>query len=385
MHIAYVSDLDARNVRSWSGSTWHMWNGLAAAGAEMELITPLQVPHRRWYALMNRMWQAVGRTYSYRGEPRVLNAMARQVETAVRELKRRPDVIFSCGKPPVSALDMDIPIVFADDGSVPAITKLYPGMNRLARRCTGQLTEAERGLLRRALMGTYASDWAADAARSAYPESAFKITSVPWGANIECHRTASDIEDLISARRAAGCFRVLFLGVDWRRKRGDLVVAACRQARAAGAPIELDLAGCAPPAGLPAFVRTHGFIAKSDAEGRRRIAALYEAADVLFVPSKAEAYGVVFAEASSYGVPSLSTAVGGIPSVVRAGRNGMLLPLSAPASAYASLLAQWAADRPGLETLARISFREYSERLNWKRFGETVLAQMAERRRSSQG
>lgn len=379
MKIAYVSDLDARNVRSWSGSTWHMWNGLAEAGADVELITPLNVPRKRWYAAVKHLWQALGKTYSHRGEPRVLRALAAQVQAGLRDLHGAPDVIFSCGKPPIAALETPIPMVFADDGSVPAITRLYPGMGRLTRRCVRQMLAAERGLLARVLMGTYASEWAADAARKAYPESASRVDSVPWGANIECRRTDADIETFIAARRSSGVFRVFFSGVDWKRKRGDLVVDACRLARARGTPVELDLAGCRPPEPLPDFVRVHGFISKSTAEGRKKIDRLYETADVLFVPSRAEAYGVVFAEAGSFGVPSLSTAVGGISSVVRDGVNGRLLPLQAGPEEYADILFEGWRGPERWATMARRSYRHYREHLTWKAFGTATLRQIEER------
>ena len=378
MKVAFVSDLDARNIRSWSGSTYCMWNGLAKAGADVDLITPLAVPRKKWFAGVGKAWKALGRTYSYRGEPSVLNAFARQV-SAELSVRPRPDVIFSCGKPPIAALRTDIPMVFADDGSVPAITRLYPGLNRLTRRCVEQMRTAERGLLSRALLGTYASEWAAEAARREYPESADKIVSVPWGANFDCSRTEADIEAYLTSRRSSGVFRVFFSGVDWSRKRGDLVVEACRLAREQGTPIELDLAGCRPPHSLPEFARVHGFISKSTASGRQQIDQLYRAADVLFVPSCAEAYGVVFAEAASFGVPSLSTDIGGIPSVVRTEVSGILLPLQANAGAYADILGQWWREPEQFVRMARRSFQHFRECLTWKAFGETTLRQIRER------
>ncbi|TSA49979.1 MAG: glycosyltransferase [Sphingobacteriales bacterium] len=39
------------------------------------------------------------------------------------------------------------------------------------------------------------------------------------------------------------------------------------------------------------------------------------------VPSRAECYGIVFAEASSYGLPSVSTDTGGVSAVVKEGVN----------------------------------------------------------------
>lgn len=52
----------------------------------------------------------------------------------------------------------------------------------------------------------------------------------------------------------------------------------------------------------------------------------YKAADIFVLPSLSEGFPRVILEAWAHGLPVVSTNVGGIPSVVRNGKNGILIP-----------------------------------------------------------
>jgi glycosyltransferase involved in cell wall biosynthesis len=75
--------------------------------------------------------------------------------------------------------------------------------------------------------------------------------------------------------------------------------------------------------------------------------AAYAEADLLVLPSRAETYGMVVAEALARGLPVLATAVGGVPEALGAApdgtRPGMLVPPADPA-ALAAGLRRWLTD-----------------------------------------
>jgi len=70
---------------------------------------------------------------------------------------------------------------------------------------------------------------------------------------------------------------------------------------------------------------------------RTDIPDLMSAADILVLPSMAEAFGLVLAEALYVGVPVVATRVGGIPEIVADGVDGLLVP-SADAAALAGAI-----------------------------------------------
>ena len=72
---------------------------------------------------------------------------------------------------------------------------------------------------------------------------------------------------------------------------------------------------------------------------RKDIPDLMSTADVFVLPSVAEAFGVVFAEAIYLGTPIVATNIGGIPEVVTNGVDGILIP-PADSSAIADTLTE---------------------------------------------
>lgn len=79
----------------------------------------------------------------------------------------------------------------------------------------------------------------------------------------------------------------------------------------------------------------------------------YASADVLVLPSRAEAYGMVATEALARGVPVIASDVGGVPEAV--GGAGLLVPADDP-TALAGALRRWLTEptlRHELRTLAR--------------------------------
>jgi glycosyltransferase involved in cell wall biosynthesis len=81
------------------------------------------------------------------------------------------------------------------------------------------------------------------------------------------------------------------------------------------------------------------------------LAAAYDAADLLVLPSRAESYGMVVAEALAHGLPVVATAVGGVPEALAGPEPdgavpGLLVPPEDP-DALARALGAWL-DDPGL-------------------------------------
>ncbi len=105
-------------------------------------------------------------------------------------------------------------------------------------------------------------------------------------------------------------------------------------------PVILAAAGTGPFAeayrvkvqemGCTDFVRFLGF--------RKDVADLMAAADVMVLPSVAEAFGLVLTEALYLGTPVVATHVGGIPEIVTDGVDGILVP-PADSTALARALA----------------------------------------------
>ncbi len=84
---------------------------------------------------------------------------------------------------------------------------------------------------------------------------------------------------------------------------------------------------------------------------RNDIPDLMSTADVFVLPSVAEAFGVVFAEAIYLGTPIVATKIGGIPEIVSDGIDGILIP-PADSDAIANTLADLINNPEKLRSLA---------------------------------
>ncbi len=95
------------------------------------------------------------------------------------------------------------------------------------------------------------------------------------------------------------------------------------------------------------------------------------------MPSVAECFGLVFAEASAHGVPSLATATGGIPTVVHEGVDGYCAPPGPDlVTTLASHVLRLMDDPQAYRALARAAHADYRARLNWKVNGLKIRAVM---------
>lgn len=120
----------------------------------------------------------------------------------------------------------------------------------------------------------------------------------------------------------------------------------------------------------PAFVeRLRRRVLDTGMDGRVRfsgprvgadLASSYAAADVLVLPSRAETYGMVIAEALARGLPVVAADVGGVPEALGRGvdgtRPGLLVPADDPA-ALRDALRTWLEDA-GLRRRLRAAARE---------------------------
>jgi len=91
----------------------------------------------------------------------------------------------------------------------------------------------------------------------------------------------------------------------------------------------------------------------------------YACSDMLALPSKdrSEGFGLTILEANATGKPAIGTTVGGIPSVIRDGYNGLLVPPNDP-DALAEAIKKAFSDDDLLKRMSR-NGRAFAERHDW--------------------
>lgn len=365
MKIAFVSQLDAMDVQSWSGTPFFMVQGLRDAGHSVKAIGPLHLPFPRTLKALQKGYQHLtGKCHDFGRHPLIAKTLSKQA--AQQMAGEAFDVVLCPSSIVCAGLNVDVPIITWEDATFAAMVGYYPGKWQNFSSATVRHGNAiQQASLSNAALSVFSSEWAAQSAINNYKVDKKNVVVVPLGANLTQAPSKEEILTAVTKRTLAQECRLLFIGVEWQRKGGDLVVETALALREKGIKAFVDVVGCEPIGTMPDCVRTHGFVSKATADGRDTLKTLLLNAHFLFVPSIAECYGLVFAEASAYGVPSIARATGGIPTAVQNGINGWALDINATAAAYANLIASQLADTATYRDTALRARKFYEERLNW--------------------
>jgi len=376
MNIAYVTTYDARDIKNWSGIGYYMAHSLENQSMIVEYIGSLtekySLPLKAKQYLSNYLSnKLLTKRYLRDRDPLILKNYAQQVASKLSKLNS--DLVFSPGSIPIAYLECSLPIVFWTDCTFRGLVDFYPEFTNLSKETLRHGDEMEKAALERCKLAIYSSEWAAQTAIKNYQIESSKVKVVPFGANIECNRNIDDIKTLVKSRSSNRC-RLLFLGVDWQRKGGDIAFEVAKELNKIGLETELTVVGCRPITNEPFFnfINYLGFISKSTSEGLSKINKLLAESHFLILPSTADCSPIVFCEANSFGVPCLTTDVGGIPTVIKDNLNGKTFAKEASIADYCAYISNLFSDYSQYEKLALSSFNEYESRLNWTVAGRTV-------------
>ena len=210
--------------------------------------------------------------------------------------------------------------------------------HRTASRPVERLKEAVHQLcFRRAVNLVTWSEWTKADLVEHYRVPAEKVVVIPPGVDLSQWLPSANPP----VQQGQAATRVLFVGGDFARKGGFVLLEAVRYLQARDVKVEVDIVTRDEITPEPSVRVHHGLIANSPA-----LVDLYRRADVFCLPTRADCLGIAFAEAGALGVPAVATDVGGVGEVVRDGESGLLVPVD-DAVGLADAIDRLAAD-PGL-------------------------------------
>ncbi len=366
MKIGFAGRWSPHDKSAWSGIYYYSHQVISQQHT-------VEAFHYKWpfyvreYLLLHKQWQKLR---GKRAAVEFLRDYARWFGKQLQqELHRRKvDVLFVPGAPQLVAYcKTDIPIVYMTDATFLQLQGYYPLFSGIADYNIRQGIELDKQTFQHAAHCMVTSDWARDSAIKEYGIIPEKLSIVPFGANLD------DVPDISKLRlqRNKRC-QLLFIGVEWIRKGGQIALDTIHELRRMGMDVQLTIVGCVPPFALnDADVTIIPFIDKRVPDEARRLQQLIADSDFLLLPTRAECTPLVFCEASAYGLPSISTNTGGVSSYVRDGINGRTLPLSAGGADYAAAIMELFADETAYRQLCLSSRHLYDSTLNWNEWGKS--------------
>ena len=156
------------------------------------------------------------------------------------------------------------------------------------------------------------STWTQQSLIQDYGAAADRITVIPPGVNTEIWQPAR--------REQTGekPLRILFIGGDFHRKGGDLLLQAFNRLPAGSAELVLVTRSAIEAS---EYVHVYNNMTANSPE----LIALSQSCDVFVLPTKAEAFGIAAVEASAMGLPVIGTAVGGLTDIVKDQETGYII------------------------------------------------------------
>ncbi len=124
---------------------------------------------------------------------------------------------------------------------------------------------------------------------------------------------------------------IVFVGFDFARKGGHVLLEALRLLRRRVPRARLVVAGAPAPEHTPERVIFLGPVDTSE------LPALFAQATVFAMPTLQEPFGLAFLDAMACGLPCVGTRIEAIPEIVRDGETGLLVPPGDPAALAGAL------------------------------------------------
>lgn len=375
MKVGFASRWPPLDKRSWSGTTYYSYQ-------QIKKHNDVEIFHFQWTWRV-REWLTTQKSlnrkiFKKQTSVEFLKSYAKYFSRQLqKELKKRPvDLLFvPASSQLIAYLKTEIPIIYMTDATFQQLQGYYPKFSNLASYNIRQGIELDKRAFVNAAHCMLASEWTSLSAMNDYGIDPGKISMVPCGANMDLVPAA----EVLRSTETGRC-NLLFLGVDWERKGGEIALETFRLLKQKGIDPHLYIIGCVPPHDLfnEKNVRVIPFLDKNKKEDFQQLHTIFLETDFLLLPTRAECAGIVFNEASAYGVPSITTDTGGVSTYVKNGINGFALPILAGANAYAETISELLADKQAIQHLKLSSRKYYEETLNWDTWGRR-FQQIAER------
>ena len=354
MNIVFLTRLEPRNIKNWSGTLYYIYGKLKEKH-KVEIIGTEII-----YQLASFSDQNFS-TDTFIQVDRYLTKLNRLLSERINSLNF--DLVFY-GDLFFLPVDFNIPMIILSDITF-ELVKIHH--TKPDERNIDPCIILEKLLYENSFKIIYPSEWIKNRVKEIYHINPNKINVVEFGANIPAPQNYSININI-------DVCRLVFIGINWERKGGDKILQAYKQLKNEGFPCTLTIIGSMPGEGQEDDKNLNiiPFLDKTKQEDLQKLFNILSESHFLVLPTQFDAFGIVFCEASAYGVPSIASDVGGVSQAIKEGKNGFLLPADATASDYAEKIKNVFNDKENYIKLRQSSRNEFETRLNWDVWGEKV-------------
>lgn len=323
---------------NWSGTTYKLREAIERAGYSVRWIPCKNNGQGIMFKIKSRLFaqyvkhcgkMIVGGTHI----PFVSHKLADSINKS--NMLDDVDILFFPGGAQIAHwLKPKKPYIYFSDANYHQMENYYwANLDPLFRR---KARKMEERAIQQAFVNIRSSQWATDSCIrdcGAKPENCHTIC---FGANLDV-----PVGSKVCSPGPEETLRVLFSGVEWERKGGDIAVETIRLLNERGIKCKLFIVGIRE---LPERYKNNdqienvGFLNKNNPEEYDKYVNLLRSMHVMLLPTKAECAGIVFSEAAMVGMPVFTYNTGGTSDYVVTGVNGVALSLGSSPECFADAI-----------------------------------------------
>lgn len=361
LKICFLSLLNPHDHKSWSGIPFQLFTHVSQFH-EVIWINAQILPawKRKLLLLQSKIHYILHWKFTYHN---ILYARLLAGTVRKKIVKGKFDfVLLGAGESPLIAyLKVKAPIIYVADTTFANMVDYYPWHSNLSVSALIQGNKVEENAIQNAFHLMFSSEWAANSAVNKYGASPEKVSVVSFGPNLN---KIPSMKEIFSKEPAPVC-RLLFLGVNWLRKGGNIAYDTFKNLQEMGVACTLTIVGCNPQLNDCNNITIIPFLDKNNVDDFNTLYNLLYNSDILLLPTRADCTPIVFSEAAAFGLPVITTNTGGVSSVIKNGINGYALPFTAGWHDYSKVIRELWTDKEKYRKMILSSRNEYENRLNW--------------------
>jgi glycosyltransferase involved in cell wall biosynthesis len=255
-----------------------------------------------------------------------------------------------------------VPYALYTDNTMALTQRHYPAWARLSDRRAEEWMSYEAGIFGQAKVVCTYSEFTRRSVIDDYGCSPASVVAIGAGAN----QALDSLEG-----RDYSSPRALFVGFDFERKGGSVLLEAWPLVRRAIPDAELLVAGPRRRRGrLPPGIE---WVGRSD---RQTLARLYRSATVFAMPSLFEPWGHVFVEAMSHGLACVGTTACAMPEIIDDRRTGRLVAPGQP-EPLAEALCELLCDPAKRAAMGAAAYESARRERRWSHVADRLLARIS--------
>ena len=367
LKVAVVNTFDVKDIKNWSGIPFHISIMLESVFGKKNLNYVIISLKRSWFSYLKGF---------YFNRVRRKNYLSWADENLLLYNKKAFDVIEDG--------EFDLIITFQSflipnfktkkskvilwtDATFKNLLNFYDYVSNLCNYTLNGGNALQKKALQISNAIIFSSQWAINTAVQDYAADPQKVHLIPFSSNLNTFPGLEEINEIIN-HRSTGILKLLFLGVDWERKGGDMAVDVVNNLNKKGIKAILYVVGTGAPIAYEGNknIISLGFINKNEAAGEKEIIKLLKDCSFLILPTKADCTPVAFSEANSYGLPVITTNVGGITSVIVNNFNGACFKSEIFVEDATTFIEKSWASLSGYRALCFTSYKYFNDELSWK-------------------